>query len=210
MKYTIDLSTGKYEEYRLRVDNTWRKLGKGWAVEDGDLVISEPESIKRYSRQGILELDGKTCYANPDIIRAFDFESGDVFTFPRIHREKNEKPALFSRSDIRKVIEEGDDSRFNVLTLDIYGRFALQEFEDYDRQWDPYIAVCHEASCPGNDYVGIRASKDKRMIEMDYLDSLGGWLEHLKTGKLNRLVSGEYTGKSESELIRQINEINGQ
>lgn len=204
MKYTIECRTLKFEQYRLTENSTWRRL-EDPAIAPGDLIICEPEKVKSFGGEGVIVVDGKAYYANTkEAINILNFEGGDVFIYPRLHRSK--KPDRFTREDVRKAIAEGDDSQTNKLVLDIYARFRLIDPCNYDPHIDPYVAVAHEMTMPNNCGVGKKAAENKQWVNDNYISSLACWYRHLKTGELN-IFSDDVPNEKEDELWQKIEQL---
>jgi hypothetical protein len=111
-----------------------------------------------------------------------------------------------------ETIAAGVDDKVNVLVVNIEGKFQLLDFHKdlIGRKNFAPIAIRHEAYMAGNGYVGFQAARDERFSNNEYLSSLEGWLTHLKTGKLDNFIDYCEGKKSETQLIREINEITDQ
>ncbi|MBW3015769.1 hypothetical protein KY330_05070 [Candidatus Woesearchaeota archaeon] len=210
MKYTIEAKKFFQPQYRLQVDDTWRELDKEASIEPNDYVfdIDTPGAKHRYlswKRSDLeLELENKVFKVNAtsmDMRNFMDHLSIDA-TLHRTGRIPD-----VSKEQLINVIRAGDDSYTNVLTLDVYGKFALHDFnrrsfQDLDN--DLRIVARHEAFCQGNDYVGYDAADDKHCINTFYTNMLAAWTIHLATGRLHNFADG--TDKSEEELLKEIEE----
>jgi len=195
--------------YRLQEDLSWRNLnnqfGKFVAPINEDKFFNSLEEMKNYPIGNKLTIDNKDFQVNPSEISLGD--PSVAFTDPRVYRIT--KPKLFTKGEMLETIAAGIDDKVNVLVVDINGKFQLLDFHQDligRRNFAP-IAVRHEAYCAGNGYVGFQAARDERFRNDEYLSSLEGWLTHLKTGKLDIFIDYCEGKKSETQLIREINEI---
>lgn len=212
MFYTIDVSLGLLDEYRLCNGSSWRKL-KDWDFEPRDLTyrgFSESiRTIDKLKDKNSISINGKDHDLKLDerIISISELMKRPNL-FPRVHR--TERPRIFTKDELITTIKYGNDKRGNVLVVNLQGYFSLKDirFISYARDQKAPVAVRHEFFVPGNGYVGSSASKDFRFIDETYLSSLQGWYEHLKTGKLDQFQDLP-ASESESRLIRKIQETVG-
>ena len=112
---------------------------------------------------------------------------------------------MFKRKDIAELIAKGDDNYINVLVLKTDKKPYLLELKDRmpcSLGNDPTIVAQLESFAPGNDYVGLEASKDKRYIENCYHLLLQGLVNHLESGTKNMYM--DYTTKGIKELEKII------
>jgi len=207
MKFTLDLEIMPYK-YRLTANNSWRKLSESIVYEkdkkypDLRTCLSD---LQLFMSRGYVKVNGSK-HEITDQTALSKLITPELY--PLIHRDKNEKPKLFSKDSLRKVIGNGDDSRNNILTVDLegylvlYGTNYLKEIQEYNIP----VSVRNEAFIAGNDYIGLNAVKDNSFINETYLALLDGWYTHLLTGKLDVFVDVT-PSESEEELIRIIDEL---
>lgn len=202
MRYTVEAKTRGHEYYRLQKDNNWKLLVDKKIKRDDQIFqnLYETQSFVMY--EGELKLDSNIYKINPPFLDFTDFSV--AFINPSVHREV--KPRTFSREELVGVIAAGDDEQHNSLVLTLEGYFKLMETSQAQSKIAP-IAVRHETFCAGNDYVGLNASLDKRLIEESYLSSLEGWIIHLATGKLGVYQDYLQGKKREAELWQEVKEL---
>lgn len=89
-------------------------------------------------------------------------------------------------NQLQQTIAQGDDSINNRLILNVNGDFELRPFndatDDYNFQRLNYVTRW-ETFDAGNDYVGIDASNDQRLLDgiMDWANK--AWAEHQASGQ---------------------------
>lgn len=216
MKFRVEAYVGLLGEkrYRLQRDGSWRRLkksalGRNYPEFDRrdepspeDRLFEELRETAPYVlRKGRMELEGRTYEVNPkggglaELGLSVDIK-------PKVCRIT--RPKVFSIRELEGVIASGDDSRHNSLVLELRGYFGLMEFEEAREELAP-VAVRHETFCAGNDYVGFRAARDRRVMGETYLSSLEGWIAHLMTDELNVYQDHLEGKKSEAELWQEVN-----
>jgi len=204
MKFLVEAQVGIGEErYRLQKDGGWRLLN-GKSFSETDYAVDEfSHAALALPRDKSIELGGKTYVANPTMSTVGDLLHRTAFVQPYVHRIH--KPRRFIREELEKVIAQGDDQKYNVLTLNLEGYFHLLPRMDVTVLTP--IAVRHETFCPGNDYVGGRAAADDNFLNLMYLCTLESWVQHLQTGEVN-IYNEELVGeKSEEELLEKVTEL---
>lgn len=84
----------------------------------------------------------------------------------------------FEESEVRSVIENGDDSNLNNLVVTKNGEVVLFKGGTEESILE-YACSNGEVFLPNNDYVGISASRDTKFIEYEYIRLLKAWEEHI-------------------------------
>ena len=108
---------------------------------------------------------------------------------------------LFTKSEIKQLMENADDRVDNTLVIDEKGYARILCNNDLDVHSFP---VHHERWNAGNLFVGKYS--DLSTLNEIYLSSLYGWLCYLKTKKSNRIDFWDGT-KNEEELKAEIEKI---
>jgi len=201
MLYSLDAENSKFEEYRLTKGRNWRRLMNGnFDLAVDDCIFFSPEQLPEFSEETVLTLGGETYFVNANPI---SFGGPHASVYPRLHRSA--KPRKFTLGELVNVIANGDDSKFNILVLDIEGHLKLVDFDQHSND-DPLIAVRYETFCAENKYVGMDAAEDDAFTTELYLNMLDSWVTHLRTRKLN-IMDDVPTQENEKDLLAQIDEI---
>lgn len=198
MKYTIDATANIFKSYRLQIDNSWRYVTSGYAIEGTDLVLTKPSDTIQFQKEGVITLGGETLAANPRVMQLF---GNHASVFPRLHR--SERPRTPTFAELEVIIGAGDDSQFNRLILDLEGVFQFKDATDHSIHC-PELAVYTESFCPGNGYVGPAAAADKRFMNDLYLGMLDSWRRHLQSGDLGVMTDDCPTNKKEELILSEI------
>lgn len=212
MIYTLDAEImSTLEQYRLTESGTWSELPRdSWTLRSEDAKFDYYTKLRRQrdvaQRQGSVKLKGFNLTFAPENKPVSVFElAGSPHLFARTHRQR--KPHLFTKSELVEVIAHGDDSRHNVLVINIIGYIKLgdQKYMSKARDQDIPVAVRNEMFCAENGYVGLEAARDMSHINRTYRTLLGGWYTHLLSGELD-IFMDITPPESESELVAKIRE----
>lgn len=91
-----------------------------------------------------------------------------------------------SKNQLIEVIKNGDDSLTNRIVVSNDGTISLFAYENHPNNTDAfsygYAVVNAESFQPGNDYIGVKASKDSTFIQNEYKRLNDAWHKHLETG----------------------------
>ncbi len=129
----------------------------------------------------------------------FENHERPVFSYFSVNIIGISKPEhLFTKKEIRLIMEGADDRVNNTLVIDEEGCARIVENNELDIHSFP---VHHEKWDAGNKYVGKYS--DLSTLEETYLSSLRGWLRYLKT---KRSIYVDYLGENQDEqqLIAEI------
>ena len=189
--FTMDLEMVCTPLYRLQKDDSWRALKGDITPRETDFTAHSPSKMMAIPvPRGKMAFDGKTYKVNAS---SFSMAETPSLLFGAYRIFRHAFPKEPSRDQLEQVIASGDDSRSNVLVLNIYGDFELREFvHDLDR--DPSIVVRHECFAAGNGYVGYRASRSTNLIDHHYESSMDHWVAHLLSHRL-----GTFSGETSPE-----------
>lgn len=111
---------------------------------------------------------------------------------------KNGNPKhLFTKQEIEKVMREADDRFDNQLVIDENGYAKVIQNDSFGS----LFPVRHERWIAGNIYVGKYSSLET--LDDDYLYSLQGWLQYLRTGQIQFI---DYMSQNDSikEILEEI------
>lgn len=89
------------------------------------------------------------------------------------------------KEQLIETIKNGNDGNDNTLIITQTGEFKLLEIYDKSLLTNPEIVTRFETFVAGNDYVGLEASKDEKLINMLYRGGLDEWLLFLESGRKN-------------------------
>ncbi len=177
-----------------------------------DRNIQDIEDVKLFSSYSSAEnsITGKIINYKGDKIKAFpdpeeitgttNRKSIDIESF----RTKKPTKPLFTKSDLKNVIANGNDQENNMIVIDEDGSLLLAQghFPKLD-----YPVKNLESFSAGNDYVGIKAAQDESFIQEQYLGLLSGWEEHLESNGSMTLASINDVTKDEDSMIKNINKL---
>jgi hypothetical protein len=115
------------------------------------------------------------------------------------------KTNLPSREQLISVIANGDDRKNNSVIFNSEGLFELIDCDFFDiSQEYPNIVMRYETFTAGNDFVGIEAANDNRLIKDIYTQSLEYWLIYLLTNKTHFYADGSIPPRDVSEIVAEI------
>lgn len=203
MKFTIELKELD-RFHRLQKDNSWRIIDDNRSLIETDFQTNNPgEVLGKSSHEGEIVLDGVKYKVNPTLV---DFGNDNVLSTTSLVFRK-QFPILPSIDQLRDTIANGDDSKHNSLILNVYGKFELRTRPPYDiSKNDPTVIVRNETYSAGNEYVGVKASKDEQHVKQEYKASLEFWIRHLAKG-----VTQEYcdlaSDRKTVDIIAEIKEL---
>jgi hypothetical protein len=202
MIFTVDLR-GFGVRYRLQNDGTWRNLRKDSSLLTSDYRTGDSIMVaKKSPGKGTIELDAAVFKINPSEASLTDKVLGSTSS---VFRKKF--PKVPQLDQLRRTIASGDDSKMNVLILNVYGDFELRTIPPFDfTKNDPTVVVRHETFVAENDCVGAEAAKDSRPIDELYSSSLEFWIKHLKTGKTQEYCDLPAAKKAE-DFIAELRSI---
>jgi hypothetical protein len=187
MQFTVDCQTDLRDgpSFRLTEDRTWRSLGDDAGIVPGDRVYTDPVAAgTSASSFDTINAGGASFDARHEMGIVLGHTENVAHVSVRVHR--TEKPRQFDKEDIRRAIARGDDTKQNVLIVDIEGNVKLLDVEaNLDYQQDPRIAAAYSIFQPGNDYVGTAAARDERFINDVYRGLMLDWIDHLRSGEPN-------------------------
>ncbi|SEO90698.1 hypothetical protein SAMN04487895_11471 [Paenibacillus sophorae] len=95
----------------------------------------------------------------------------------------------FTKQDIVDAVSQGDDSFDNSVVLTLDGKVLVVTLDEAQTNPDNY-AVRHETFDSGDDYIGLEASKDEKLIELIYNNLCIGWEKHKKLGRTSVSADG--------------------
>lgn len=203
MFFTLLLENGLFERWRLQKDETFRKINDNDPVIDLDRRFTMPAELLKYHQPNYrITLDGKAVTANRTEGRLGE----ESYSLSGIaHRQ--ERVIIPHEQELKSVLRNGDDSETSTLILSLDGRFELLPRVHINVVGNPSWAVRYETFDGGNDYVGPDAADDEDHVSQVYVAMLGGWVDHVLSGRLNVYVDGS-CGQSEAELRETLIEWN--
>lgn len=202
MEFYIEL-TNDISTFRLQIDKSWREIATREIVNSDFLTSDVCELIKLQEVDGELTLGNKKWNLNPTSTTFGDKTNlhYDIYAIRRI------QPPTPSREQLISVIAQGDDRISNSLILNIYGLFELRDMNTLNISFqDPTIILRNETFSANNNYVGVTASNDQRLIEDLYAKSLDSWLAHLQNGVTN-MYSDLDVNQTSNELFEEIENL---
>ncbi len=177
-----------YLFYRLQFDGSWRNITGNLNYMDGDYFTAIHERLallKGKIKSESLILDGEEhIFPEPNAgyrlgDKHLSFKTRVIFkTVPQLTPDPQQ---------LREVIASTEDKGVNVLSLDIYGKFLIKPFHEFQQSANDKIVYRHEAfSARG--YLGEEASNDDDYMDELYLSAFSSWVNFVKNGNTNHYV----------------------
>jgi hypothetical protein len=199
MIFTIELKGVR--QYRFQIDKNWRRLDDGdQSLHDSDFRTSSPSEVMSRTPYGTeIEIEGTLYKVSPTVGQISEILYGSSTTFRREFPD-----SMPNKEQLRAVIASGDDEHANSLILRLDGNFELRQRPPFDiNKNDPTVVLRYETFAPGNDYIGLEASRDESHINNLFRSSLEAWLIHLRTGE-TRAYSDMLPTESSEQLKNEI------
>lgn len=201
--FSIDaLDAAGSHAWRLQLDGEhWRACGYAEPLAESDARLSAPdaEKLQGHRMQPDKEL-GLVVRGKPGM---FDFLMRGIFTHAILHRFT--APPIPARQQMLAVLAGLEPGTPWLLYLDAAAHFCALDSNREPIIGNLAIAVRGEiASAAG--YVGSEAVKNEALMDRTWRQFLGGWLEHLQSGKMSVFVPDVEKLKAEADYLRLIQE----
>ncbi len=200
--YTIDaLSDSGKHAWRLQEDGSWRSCRYGEPLKQGDKRITDVDEAEQWAGQRLKKTsDGQLKPAGQP--GKFDFWVRGIFAHAVPHRFH--APSLPQKDDLIRVVASLTPGIPWLVYLDADGRFRALDSRSEPIIGNLDIAVRGEiASSP--EYVGPDAACNEQNMSQLYAQFLGGWLEHLNTGRMGVFVPDPEKTKDAESYIEALN-----
>lgn len=180
IKFYIDISHDYVRAYRVQLDGSYRQLNDDFSIISGDFISDDPIAVRSHIPvDGTATINGRTYPLNRT--------SGTLGESDRLNTQvyvqRDMKPDLPSDDDLKQVVASGDDSRSNVLILNVHGKFELRDSHQIDHR-DPTIVFRYESFVAGNGYIGPKPANDENFIHSLYSTAIEEWRGHLESGRV--------------------------
>ncbi|MCL2887757.1 MAG: protein kinase [Elusimicrobia bacterium] len=184
IKFSIELGSISGSIFDIDKDKYYLSESGKFKKIDGDIGNLKKEKDRLFlkiSSDDILKIEKQIEQTIEGILSENKF----VLDWPpyalRIELFKEKNPTrIFTKEEIKKVLQNGDDFKDNYLIIDGAGCPRLVDSYDMAR----ISPVVNEKFCAGNNYVGEFAPlEDKEYLDDTYLVMLSGLFKYLKTGK---------------------------
>ena len=201
IKFSIELGPASVNIFDINKD-------KYYLSESGKFKKEEDRLFLKVSSENILKIK-KQIGQKIEGILSENKLAWDVFSYAlgiELFKEKNPE-RVFTKEEIKKVLQDGDDSKNNYLVID--GRAYPRLADSYDMARISPVAAS-EHFCAGNGYVGEFAFEDdgKEYLNDTYVRMLSGFLRYLKTGKRSCISDAPWQ-YDEDDLLQEINALIG-
>jgi hypothetical protein len=192
--------------FRYQKNQSWRnvELGKEEII-DCDFTTYDVNQILmlQNSLPSHLEIEGKKFQIHP---YEFGLFSNHILFFSSLVL-RSTFPSVPGRDQLIEIIYSGNDKIYNILLLNIWGKFELRDYYNYSwPKFDPTRVVCFETFMAENGYVGPEAAEDEKFMDEIYNTSLMWWIDHLSTGFVGNLASHHPNGTIE-QIMKQLKAV---
>lgn len=205
MKFTINLVESLIiPTHRLKNNGRFEKIDENdvMMIMSDDMSFSTFEGASRWIKQNpINEIDLFDVESN-QIESELAGKSLDIIS----HRDKKPLKPFIEKNELIGVLENGNDSVTNVLTIDWDGNIHLTPFHHLRYRDD--CAVRIESFGAGNGYVGSRSALNH--LDNTYTILLEAWLDHLisQQNEYRDYPASKSEEELKSEIVKVIAEFN--
>lgn len=206
-----DIGNGKLDFYFTfeGIEEHWGLISrKYWYLaKDGTIKQSSlegaPDCFVVKNRNKAIDVCNRLNAEIEHLCNGYDVEGTMITFYFSIRWSRNGMPShLFTKEEIKKEMQKADDRKGNKLVIDEEGYVHVIPFHSVCGDIYP---VAHEMWGAYKNYVGKYSS----LTELDsaYIDSLGCWLEYLKTGEYQ--YCGENQFGNEDQIAEDIKQLMG-
>jgi len=183
--YSIDaLSPAGDKAWRLQQDNSWRPCAYADPLEPGDARLTDKLQIEDWIGRR-LKKDKDTVLAPQAKAGTFDFLMRGIFAHAVLHRLS--AAAIPDKEQMIACLSTLPPGTPWLMYLDAEGKFKAMDTQSSGIIGNLDIAVRGEIAS-ADAYVGEKAVADEALMQLTWVQFLGGWLEHLKTSNMGIFV----------------------